>query len=99
MSDPMMVICRRASDPLLPGYARGYQCKVCGLDLTASPIGVQYLRREGAIAMCNACGLAMTERLMKAPDGPTVEVHITPAAQDRMREQGLDPEDFVRKKP
>lgn len=99
MSNPILVACRRASDPPKPGSVPGYNCKICGKALRASPTGVEYLKREGAIALCNTCAMDLTEKLAKAPDGPTLEVHITQAAQQQMREMGLDPEDLVRKKP
>lgn len=99
MSDPILVVCRRASDPPKPGSVPGYNCKICGLALRAMAAGVEALRREGAIALCNGCGMDLAEKLARAPGGPTLEVHITQAAQQQMREMGFDPEDLVRKKP
>lgn len=53
------VICRRGSDPLKPGYQRGFRCK-CGEELQVSPDGVRQIR-AGAEPLCTRCGLEKAE--------------------------------------
>jgi hypothetical protein len=59
-----LVICRRGSDPLKPGFIRGTKCEACGLELQVSPLGLDQIQR-GAHALCNPCGLMLSARMVK----------------------------------
>lgn len=83
-----MVVCRRASDPIPPGFQAGYQCSVCGLALLATARGREALKTEGSKAFCNSCGAKMIERLSEA--GIQLNVKLTPQARagiDRLFEE------------
>ena len=58
----VIVICRRGSDYLRPGYVRGYKCYVCGLPLQVSAQGVEHIRK-GAKPLCNEHGLTLWNRV------------------------------------
>jgi RNase P subunit RPR2 len=75
------IVCRKGSDPLKPGYMRGFECKICKKPLQVSPSGRAEMERQAAlgramIKLCNACGFEMAERLHKA--GKELEVAYTP---------------------
>ena len=58
----VIVICRRGSDYLRPGYVQGYKCYVCGLPLQVSAQGVEYIRK-GAKPLCNEHGLKLWNKV------------------------------------
>jgi hypothetical protein len=98
MSAPQVVICRRASDPLMPGSRRGFSCVQCGLPLAATPVGAGYIER-GAKPLCNACGSKLAKLLSeRMSEDPTksMEVVFTPEAREQMRRMGVDIEQWCR---
>jgi hypothetical protein len=75
------IVCRKGSDPLKPGYVRGYECKICKKPLQVSPSGLTEMARQATlgrsmIMLCNPCGFEMAERLHKA--GQELDVAYTP---------------------
>lgn len=47
------VMCRTATQPLVPGCVLGYECQVCHHPLQVSPVGVKAIRYDGGIPLCN----------------------------------------------
>jgi predicted nucleic acid-binding Zn ribbon protein len=84
LSDPTgLVVCRQASDPLLPGYRLGYKCKVCGKELQVSVTAAVAIE-SGMYPFCNPCGFAMHQRLANA--GVAIDAMISPQARAQARE-------------
>ena len=84
MSDPTgLVVCRQASDPLLPGYRLGYRCKICGKELQVSVTGAVAIE-SGCYPFCNPCGFAMHKSLIEA--GVGIDAMISPEARAKARE-------------
>jgi hypothetical protein len=77
MSDKPMgfVVCRRASDPLKPGFVREGECAICKKKLQLSPTAREGRATGHLLTLCNPCGFAMAERLHKA--GQLLEVAYT----------------------
>ena|ERR1035441_784999 len=77
--DPAMVLmCRRASDPLELGSERGHYCAECGLEVAVSATGRLQLD-QGAIVVCWGCGPRLVTGM--ADEGKLVGVQVNPAAQ------------------
>ena len=57
-----LVVCRRASDALLPGCTTGYQCRWCQKELQVSAAGRKAIE-AGAWPVCNPCGLYASRHL------------------------------------
>jgi transcription elongation factor Elf1 len=72
------VVCRRGSDPLKPGYVRGYECAICKKPLQVSPTAIARLKETDikVLLLCNPCGFEMVERLNEA--GQPLDVQYTP---------------------
>lgn len=103
MPAPIVVICRRASDPLTPGSVLGYKCENCPTELQLSPAGRQQVRENldhRPVFLCMDCGTRAMEIIQaKMQVDPEVEmdVRILPRAAEQMRELGMDPNDLFRK--
>jgi hypothetical protein len=55
---PLVVVCRKASDSLLPGAQKGYRCRRCDLEVQVTVDGRAWIA-AGGIALCNDCGLGL----------------------------------------
>jgi transcription elongation factor Elf1 len=75
-----LVICRKASDFLKPGYQTGFTCRVCSEPLQVSLLGLSAIEK-GAIPTCNTCGFAIQERLNNAKAPMTVVMSPEARAQ------------------
>lgn len=95
MTVPVIVVCRRASDPLVPGSALGYQCKHCGKELQVSAQGRNQIAAAGerALVLCNDCGFKKGMELAKA-DG-LGGVVFNPEAVKQAQRQGISIDDLI----
>jgi DNA-directed RNA polymerase subunit RPC12/RpoP len=84
-----LVMCRQASDPLLPGYKTGYACVECGKPLQVSPSGVPVIANKGGQPICNACGKQVLEaaRFSEA----RTDIVIGPDAVESIQRQTGEP--------
>lgn len=80
---PALVICRKASDYRKPAYLLGCFCRVCKEELQVSLMG-QSAIEMGAIPVCNGCGFAIQQRLMK--EGAPMTVVMSPEATAQLEE-------------
>ena len=84
MSAQFLIVCRRADDPLMPDYKRGYRCRACGLELQVSPPGQVHIA-AGGMSFCNPCGLTAAEMAQKV--GKLEALILRPAVQRQFIEQ------------
>jgi hypothetical protein len=72
------IVCRRGSDPLKPGYVRGYECAICKKELQVSPTAIARLHDSEVpfIMLCNPCGFEVIRRREAA--GKPTEAEWTP---------------------
>jgi len=82
MEHQFIVICRRASDPLLPGSKTGYQCAICGLEVAVTPPGQQVIA-DGGEPLCNSCGFEFID-LAQQSNTPIFPL-ASPDAADQLR--------------
>lgn len=62
--EPIPVVCRQASDFLLPNHVTGYSCEACGRALQVSQQGVSLLSQSqiSVVALCNPCAAPLMAR-------------------------------------
>jgi hypothetical protein len=77
-----IAICRRASDPLVPGNLVGIACKICGKALQVSPMAHKQIEEVGMIPLCNDCGFAMQKKFTEA--GVSQDILLSPNAQSQI---------------
>jgi DNA-directed RNA polymerase subunit RPC12/RpoP len=79
-----IIVCRRASDYLKPGFVAGYRCAICEKELQASPEGVRDIA-SGGVAVCNPCGFRLGEELSRK--GNMMAVMLNPSAFQQVIER------------
>jgi hypothetical protein len=77
----LVVICRRASDPVPSGSLPGYRCSVCDLELVATPKGRAAIAAGGK-PFCNSCGAELAEKAER--DGTLGGIIMTPEAATQL---------------
>jgi hypothetical protein len=98
MMPAVIIVCRRASDSLIPGSALGYTCKYCGKELQVSAEGRNQIAAAGerALVLCNDCGFKKGMELAKGEKlGGVV---FTPEAVKQAEKQGIPIEDLLGRK-
>lgn len=95
---PVIVVCRRASDPLVPGSARGYKCRYCGKELQVSASGRNQIAAAGerALVLCNDCGFKKGTELAK--ENALGGIVFNPEAVKQAEKQGIPIEDLLGRK-
>lgn len=95
---PVFMLCRQASDPLLPGSELGYRCKVCREALQVSSEGIIQIKIRGienVILLCHPCGMEFAKEVLEKQPDRLVNVVVHTAAQDQLRRQGISVEDLI----
>jgi hypothetical protein len=77
----LVVVCRRASDPVPPGSLGGYKCSVCNLEVVVSPGGRKAIAAGGK-PFCNKCGFELAEKAER--DGTLGGAIVTPLALEQL---------------
>jgi hypothetical protein len=89
------MMCRKASDYLLPGAVRGYSCAICGEKLQVSREGQEQLRHCAMLMLCNRCVTDLLEKW--TGKGPSrLDVVFNQTVQEQAAQQGIDLEQHLK---